>query len=701
MNGSFMKRVSCVLLIFLLLSSGLSVYASPQSVTPSYQYTEDSEVLASPSVYEVKKAVQLSELALETYGTISDVFIDDEGILHLLDSENGFLIQLNKDLQLLGTMIFTENGDECRFTSAQGLFVRGTGDEKTYYIADATRECILVANAKGEVQLQMTRPESNLIPDSLVFAPQKVVVNNVGVVYTVIPQLYMGAVAFSAQGEFLGFYGSNQVEVTAKLLLDHFWKKLLNSEQKSKMAKYVPVEYSNLDIDKQNFIYTVTSANAGSGSDKEQVKKINAKGINIMESKEYGDLEYYYDNGVLVDTSFVDIVAMEEGTVAALDATYGRVFVYDDLGNQLGVFGGMGEYQGSFRLPVAVESYGRDIYVLDQAKKSLCCFAPTDYGELLLSAVRYTKKGQFEKAYEKWQQVLQRDTGCEMAYVGVGKLLMQEKKYAEAAEAFRLGQDREEYSKAFSYYRNELLLRHFWLVFLILCVLLGLVFVLGHRSKGRKDYDYGLKNRGVFAKVRYALFHPIDGMELLTETVSPAKQYIVAAIVAASWLLVSVISYHGTGFAFNTHDPDSFSIWGQVAQTILLMAAFVIANWFVCVMTDGGGKLCEIALVTSLGLIPFLMFRVLDLLLSNLLTIEESGFVWVIGAVFYIWAVTILLLGLQTIHEFSFGRNLFTVFCTLVGMVIMALLAILVWSLMQQVVSFVVSIANELATMLS
>ena len=243
MNSGLIKRIGSVLLALLLLSSGFSVCASSQSVTPSYQYTEDREVLSSPAVYEVKKTVQLSELALETYGTISDIFMDDDGILHLLDSENGFLIQLDKDLRLLGTMIFTENGTECRFTSAQGLFVRGSGEEKTFYIADATRECVLVANAKGEVQLHMTRPETNLIPESLVFAPQKVVVNNSGVVYTIIPQLYMGAVSFSAQGEFLGFYGSNQVEVSAKLLLDHFWKKLLNSEQKSKMAKYVPVEY--------------------------------------------------------------------------------------------------------------------------------------------------------------------------------------------------------------------------------------------------------------------------------------------------------------------------------------------------------------------------------------------------------------------------------------------------------------------------
>lgn len=581
MNSGFIKRGCCGLLVALLMCAGHSALASSQSVTPSYRYNEEKEALASPSIYAVKHTVGLSELELETYGTISDMFIDDEGIVHLLDSENGNLIQLNSALQLQQVMTFTEDGTECYFPNAGGLFVRGTGAEKTYYIADGERQCVLVADVNGVVQQHLIRPESNLISESLIFAPQKVVVNDTGVVYTIVPQLYMGAVTFSAQGEFLGFYGSNQVEVTAKLLLDRFWKKLLNSNQKTKLAQYVPVEYSNLDIDKNNFVYTVTSVNAGSGSDVEQVKKINAKGINILKSKEYGDLEYYYDNGVLVDTSFVDVAVMEEGTIAALDATRGRVFVYDEQGNQLGIFGGMGEYRGSFRLPVAVDSWGRDIYVLDQAKQSITCCSPTDFGDLLMSAVLYNQKGQFEKAYGKWQQIIAWDAGCERAYVGIGKMLLQGKKYKEAAEAFRLGNDREEYSTAFGYYRNELLSRYFWLVFLILCMVIGSVFVLGYRIKGRKDYDYTLKHKGVFAKMRYALFHPIDGVEVLTETVSPAKQFLISGIVAALWLLVSVITFHGTGFAFNTNVESSFSIWGQLAQTVILMLVFIVANWFV------------------------------------------------------------------------------------------------------------------------
>lgn len=700
MNSRLLRRSVCGLLAALLLCAGPAVAASSQSVTPNYQYNADKETMTSPAFYEVEQVMNFTELGLETYGTISDQFMDEEGILHLLDFENGNLIQLDSSLKYLRTLTFTMNGEEYRFTNAGGLFVRGTGEDKIYYIADGDRGCVVMADAEGTVLRQMTRPDSNLISDSLVFSPQKVVVNDTGVVYTIIPQLYMGAVTFSPSGEFLGFYGSNKVEVTARLLLDQFWKKLLNNEQADKLAQYVPVEYSNLDIDSKNFVYTVTSANSGNGEDVEQIKKINAKNVNILKSKQYGDLEYYWDSGVLVDTSFVDVAVLDEGMVVALDATRGRVFMYSETGEMLGVFGGLGEYRGTFRLPVAVDSYGRDVFVLDQTKQSITRFAPTDFGELVLSAVLYTQKGQFEKAYEKWQQVAELDAGSELAYVGIGKMLMQDKKYAEAAEAFRLGNDKASYSEAFGYYRNELLNRYFGVVFVVLCLAIAAFFVIGTRIKGRKDYDYTLKNKGVFAKLRYTLFHPIDGMEIIKTTVSPAKQFAVFGIVAASWLLISVISFHGTGFAFNMNVADSFSIWGQLAQTVVVMIGFVIANWFVCVMTNGSGKLCEIATVTSIALIPFLMFQLLNLILSNVLTIEESGFVWVFSAAFYIWAAVILLLGLQNIHEFTFSRNLFTLFATLAGMLIMVFLAILVWSLMQQVASFVVAVVDELTLLL-
>lgn len=700
MHSGLIRLACCGAAALLLGAAAPVAKASPQSVTPSYQYTEERDARVAPALYTVDRVRQLSELPLEACGTVSDLFVEEDGTVDLLDSENGTLIQLDAQFHFQRVLTFTEEGADCRFPQAGGMFVRGTGEAKTYYIADGERQCILVADAGGRVRQRLTRPVSNLIPDTLVFAPQKVVVNDSGVVYAIVPHLYMGAVTFSADGEFLGFYGSNRVEVSAKLLLDHFWKKLLNSEQKTKLAKYVPVEYANLDIDSENFVYTVTSVNAGSGNDTEQIKRINAKGVNLLESQEYGDLEYAYDNGVLVDTSFVDVAVTSEGIIAALDATRGRVFVYDEQGHALGVFGGMGEYRGSFRLPIALDSWGRELYVFDQAKQAVTAFRPTDFGDRLLSAVQYTRKGQFEKAYQKWQEVIERDAGCEMAYVGIGKMRLQEKRYREAAEAFRLGNDRAAYSQAFGQYRNSLMTTYYWLVFLLLLALIAAVFIGGHRAKHRRRDAYALKSRGTFAKVRYALFHPIDGIGAMTGTVSAARQFAIAGVIAAAWLLISVICYHSIGFAFNTHDENAFNIWGQLAQTVGLLLVFVIANWFVCVMTSGSGKLSEIALTTSLALIPYLLFQLIELLLSNLLTVEESGFVWVIGAVFLIWAVALLLLGLQTIHEFTFSRNVFTVLATLIGMLVMAFMAILVWSLLQQVVSFVVSVTDEMTLLL-
>ena len=42
------------------------------------------------------------------------------------------------------------------------------------------------------------------------------------------------------------------------MLISRFWKSLFSQEQKDKMARYVPIQYSNFDLDSEGFIYTCT-----------------------------------------------------------------------------------------------------------------------------------------------------------------------------------------------------------------------------------------------------------------------------------------------------------------------------------------------------------------------------------------------------------------------------------------------------------
>lgn len=60
-----------------------------------------------------------------------------------------------------------------------------------------------------------------------------------------------------------------------------------------------------------------------------------------------------------------------------LDATRKRIFVYTPDCELLAVFGAQGELVGTFVNPVALESDGENIWVVDAGKNTIQVFAPT------------------------------------------------------------------------------------------------------------------------------------------------------------------------------------------------------------------------------------------------------------------------------------------------------------------------------------
>ena len=153
------------------------------------------------------------------------------------------------------------------------------------------------------------------------------------------------------------------------MLISRFWKSLFSQEQKDKMARYVPIQYSNFDLDSEGFIYTCTQTTKTSV---DELKKLNSQGINILPTAkrntgtegDYGDLEKGWLNAKRVDTQFVDLCVDEDGFIYALDYTRGRIFQYDQESRLLQVFGSVGAQAGTFKTPAAIDSLDGKLLVV-------------------------------------------------------------------------------------------------------------------------------------------------------------------------------------------------------------------------------------------------------------------------------------------------------------------------------------------------
>lgn len=423
-----LRRSLCILLLFCLLL----VTVSADNPYYSYNNTEWVAGVASPDVYDPVTKVKLNNMeGVAGIRKPSDFYFDGSGLLYVLDT-SGQILVLNADLELQKTItVKTQAGEDSPMNEPNGIFV-GNG---SIYVADGKNGRALKLDMNGVIQREYTKPDSAAYT-SEIYQPSKILADQSGVVYVLSDGVYQGVIMFSDEGEFLSFYGSAQVTASLRVVVDRIWKMLMPREMRNNMSQYVPVSFTNFDMDSKGFIYT---SSYYTNESKEQIRKLNYLSQNVYPFTEnFGEAQWVWYKGNSLGTNFVDVEIMSNEVLLGLDLTRSRVYAFDQEGNRLFNFGSPGGMVGAFSAVAAVESYGNNIYVLDSGNSSITMFQPTEYGGLILDAVSLYREGEYQKAMEPWQKVLDLNANYEMAYTGMGEAYLKLGEYKEAVDNFRL-----------------------------------------------------------------------------------------------------------------------------------------------------------------------------------------------------------------------------------------------------------------------
>ncbi len=469
-----MKIKKVLLIVFILvLVLGSTAGASDMPYNP-YTYDEWRNPIESPSGYEPTAYIDGIKLGSGLLRAPTDMSVGPDNLLYILDSGGRRIIITDENFE--NTKILNEfyfGDQEIELFDPQGIFV---ASDNYIYIADTGNNRALKINTNGEVELIIEKPENELYPQNASFSPLKILVDRTGTIFTIARGIYYGAVMFDPEGGFLGYFGSNRVELTPQLLVDRVWKRLLSKENRDRLPSYIPVEFTNFAVDSENFIYTCTEY---SGSNFNMVRKINPMGINILEAKAsksfqrgFGDLQPVYQNRNLISTRFQDISISPEGHISVLDFTRGRVMQYDQDSNILFAFGGLGTQVGMFRAPVALEHLGQKLLVLDRTTGGITVFETTEFGRTVHDAMKLFNDGRYIEAVEPWNDVLRYNSNYNLAYIGLGKAFQETGDAGEAMRHFKIGAFRDGYDRAFNEYRNITLRRVFPFVFSFLIILI-------------------------------------------------------------------------------------------------------------------------------------------------------------------------------------------------------------------------------------
>ena len=492
-----MKRFVLLLLAALMLFSSAFAADGTSNVYQGYTYDFFRNIKSTPAPFVLSQVIDSQTVAKtgRTLETVTDIATSADGRIFIVDKTNAiiFVLDQNGQYQAFIKNIKTEavdaktgkvksvnaqiNGQNVTLTSPEGVFFHEKANE--LYVCDTGAQRILVLD--GDTYLfkrAILRPEN--MTGETEFKPSKITVDNADRIYVVVQSSYEGIIELNEDGSFSRYFGVNEPQIN---MVDFLWKSIASDKQKEKMGKTYAPAFNNVTLDGEGFVMAVTSDSASA----DMVFRLNFAGANVL--REMGNTMVIGDLKTENPSAFVDIAVKPYGTYAVLDKTYGHVFLYNFDGELQCVFGSKGSAVGQFKTPSSIVWLGDKLVIGDADLKCAYIYEPTAFGSALLKAGEAYYNGEWDTATAYFEEVLRLCANLETAYVGIGKNLLMKEDYEGAMYNFKLGNNREFYSKAYKGYRTIVMKENFWIIAIVAVVFIGAVLgseVSYHQKQKRR-----------------------------------------------------------------------------------------------------------------------------------------------------------------------------------------------------------------------
>lgn len=703
MKRFVIKVISLIMLLSLLccvLATSVSATTFENVPYESFAYWNSSDkAVPVKSMFTLEAELVAADFGMEeSFNSPSDIFLDDK-YLYLLDSDNSSLVIADKNTYETVSVICDPiyNDEELHFRKAEGVYAK---DGKVY-ICDTDNERLIITDIKGNVSRVVTCPNNDVIPKDFIFAPSKLVCDNKGFFYLISSGCFYGAMRFDSEFNFLGFYGANVTSTSVSDIFSNIIGKIFNNNEKiSGQAKKIPFQFVDLSIDSYDFVFTVTDS-----GDTGAIRRLNPGGTNVYkvlsgsnyvtsDSIAFGVIGSIRRTFIDEKSSLVSVSVDENNFIYVVDVKFGRVLIYDKFGVMLCAFGGgleAGNNKGTFEKPSSIHIDGDLLYVVDSAKGSISVFRVTDYGKKLMLASSLTNDGEYEKSKQIWQEVLAEDVNCQAAYNGLAKAMLTTGEYNEALKLAKIGKNTDLYGEAFVKVRAEFIEEYFYVIVAVAVILVVAIaaFIIFKKKKNIILF----KDKEILSALG-ACIHPFAAYKSLKE--NKRKNIIIASVFVFLFFVTTLLWDFLAGYMYGYVDPSSYNAFFTFLGTSGVALLYTVANWGVCSVQGGKGRMYEVYISVAYSLIPIIVYRLFAIIISNVMTAEEAFFLGVFEMVAWIIAGFSLLVANMEIHEYDFFKVLKTTVIILLGMGLIIFLIFMIIVLIQQLFTFVETIYNEL-----
>ena len=697
-----MKRSIRFLVAFVLITIIFAVSVSAATPYETYTYSYAGDVQISPAAYNPQ--IKISEFGdAGILKSPNDILYDSKrDLIIIADTGNNRIVVTDKDFNVV-KIISEFNND--KFNEPYGVFVNNDGN---LYVADTKNGRIVIFNEKFEFVKILPTLSADVLPEGFTYMPTSVVVDNADNVYVVSMNTNMGVISLDTEGNFEGFFGAQEVAVNP---LETFWRSIMSEEQLDRSESYVSVEYSNITIDQKGFAYVTCSDidryelyNAvntrSSSSAYAPIKKLNPAGTDVLVRNGFfppvGDIEFNAYKGDPAPSKIKDVELLENGMYSLLDTSKNKIFTYDSSGNLLYAFGGTGEAAGLYHTLTSFTWNNGKFYMLDAFDGSVTILERTEYGALLDEVIGYQETMQFEKADELWNTIIAKNNNFDMAYLGLGKIALEQGEYEKAMEYFKIIGDKTYYEKAFKLQREGILQKIGFLTFaIVIAVVLLIVWLIGKVGKYNEKLTETPHSGKFLDEIIFGFYvmrHPFNGYWAL----KMEKRGSVRA--ATFWMSVSGVSaiFAALGACY-LQKSENPSIVSALSNTVFPLLLAIVSNMCFTTLMDGKGTFKDTYIAVSYATVPYALCTIPLTLISHVLISDELSILNLFTTVVLAWVLMLVFSGLMTIHDYSFGKNILVCALTIAGIAFMLFIGIVFLSLTGKVISLITSIVTEVS----
>ncbi len=685
-----LRLISVVLLGVMLLGMTASAESTNYNNNTSYySYTYTDHIVQTPAPYSVLRTIKGTDLGIADFNKLSDVYYDKESErIFLTDSGANTITVLDKEYRYITQLSgFQNNGVQDGFLEPASTCVR----DGKLYVADKGNGRILRFDAQTfELQKVLAKPEIAILGEAYSYKPARIAIDLAGRIYCIATDINDGILLLDDNGEFIRFVAAPDVTTT---LWTKFLKLFMTKAQKQNLEKAVPTEYSSMFMDEKGFLYLTSS-----DTTVHPITKVNSQGSDILnyEGQNYPAGDGWYKTVSGSQTSiFVDIAVQEDNIYAALDSERGRVFVYDQEGNLLYCFGGIGTQDGNFYVPSAMDMFDDTILVTDSFYGTLNIFKRTEFGSSVNEATVMMLEGRYDEAEKLWLNVLRMCPNYEMANLNLARVDIQNQKYASALKRLEGTSAMNYYSKAYEGVREAIISEHFTLIVVLLVVavvlLLSWKFIKKRLRIGKKLERYKLIQEIKYSN--YTMFHPFDGFWDLKHE----KRGSVAAanVLVILFVITYALRVQFSGYVFTGVLPENVNTIYEIVKMVLPLGLWCVANWCFTSLMDGEGTMKDIYVASAYCLKPYIVTAIPLWLLSHCLSQDEAFIYTTLSSIVMVWMLGLLFFAMITTHDYSLGKGILVAILTLIGICLILFIALTFTNIIQRIYDFGLDLYRE------